>query len=60
MALLTQLFEPHLGPLFAEIELAAGDFDMLGALRRAGHPFTATPGARSGSLLVTTGNHHAD
>ncbi len=55
MARLTQLFEPHLRPPFAEAGLGNGDFDVLAALRRAGEPFTLSPGELSTSLLVTTG-----
>lgn len=55
MARLTQLFELHLRPPFADAGLGNGDFDVLAALRRAGEPFTLTPGQLSASLLVTTG-----
>lgn len=55
MARLTQLFDPHLRPPFVEAGLGNGDFDVLAALRRAGAPFTLTPGHLSVSLLVTTG-----
>ncbi len=55
MARLTQLFEPHLRPPFAAAGLGNGDFDVLAALRRAGKPFTLTPGQLASSLLVTTG-----
>ena len=55
MARLTQLFDPHLRPPFAEAGLGNGDFDVLAALRRGGTPFALTPGQLSTSLLVTTG-----
>jgi DNA-binding MarR family transcriptional regulator len=55
MARLTQLFEPRLRPPFAAAGLGNGDFDVLAALRRSGHPFTLTPGELSTALLVTTG-----
>lgn len=54
MARLTQLFEPHLRPPFAAAGLGNGDFDVMAALRRAGRPFTLSPGELSVSLLVTT------
>lgn len=55
MARLTQLIDPLLRPPFAAVGLGNGDFDVLAALRRAGDPFTLTPGGLSTSLLVTTG-----
>ena len=55
IARLTQLFEPHLRTPFVEAGLGNGDFDVLAALRRAGAPYTLTPGQLSTSLLVTTG-----
>lgn len=55
MARLTQLIDPLLRPPFAAAGLGNGDFDVLAALRRAGAPFTLTPGGLSTSLLVTTG-----
>lgn len=55
MARLTQLFEPHLRTPFVRAKLGNGDFDVLAALRRAGAPYTLTPGQLSTALLVTTG-----
>ncbi len=55
MARLTQLVDPHLRPPFVKAGLGNGDFDVLAALRRAGPPFTLTPGQLSTALLVTTG-----
>lgn len=55
MARLTQLIDPLLRPPFAAVGLGNGDFDVLAALRRAGDPFTLTPGRLSTALLVTTG-----
>jgi DNA-binding MarR family transcriptional regulator len=55
MARLTQLVEPHLRPPFAAAGLGNGDFDLLAALRRAGHPYRLSAGELSTSLLVTTG-----
>lgn len=37
----------------AEHDLNSGEFDVLAALRRAGAPHTLTPGALTGSVMVT-------
>ena len=55
MQRLTRTVDPLLRPTFAAAGLANGDFDVLAALRRAGRPFSASPGALSAALLVTTG-----
>lgn len=55
MAHLTQLFDTRLRSPFAQAGLGNGDFDVLAALRRAGTPYTLSPGQLSTSLLVTTG-----
>lgn len=38
---------------FAEHDLQPGEYDVLSALRRAGAPFTLTPGALTDSVMVT-------
>ncbi len=55
MTRLVERFERFLRPPFAAVDLGNGDFDLLAALRRAGEPFTLSPGELSESLLVTTG-----
>lgn len=55
MAHLTQLLDDRLRPPFADADLGNGDFDVLAALRRAGDPFSLSPGQLSSALLVTTG-----
>src|SRR3954468_12664293 len=40
-------------PVFAEVGLGNGDFDVLASLRRAGQPFRLTAGVLSASTLVT-------
>lgn len=52
---LVHLFDHRLRPPFATAGLGNGDFDVMAALRRAGAPFTLTPGRLATSLLVTTG-----
>jgi len=49
------LLEAGLRPVFAEVGLGNGDFDVLASLRRAGHPFRLTAGELSASTLVTSG-----
>ncbi len=55
MARLTQLLDDRLRQPFADADLGNGDFDVLAALRRAGDPFSLSPGQLSSALLVTTG-----
>jgi DNA-binding MarR family transcriptional regulator len=40
---------------FAAAGLGNGDFDALAALRRAGRPYSLSPGALAEAMLVTTG-----
>jgi DNA-binding MarR family transcriptional regulator len=49
------LLEAGLRPVFAEVGLGNGDFDVLASLRRAGQPFRLTAGELSASTLVTSG-----
>jgi DNA-binding MarR family transcriptional regulator len=49
------LLETGLRPVFAEVGLGNGDFDVLATLRRAGPPFRLTAGELSASTLVTSG-----
>ena len=44
-----------LRPPFAAAGLAAGDFDVLAALRRTDPPHALTPGELAGAVLVTSG-----
>src|SRR4051812_26931119 len=50
-----ELLEAGLRPVFAEVGLGNGDFDVLASLRRAGPPFRLTAGELSASTLVTSG-----
>jgi DNA-binding MarR family transcriptional regulator len=52
---LAQLLEAELEPVFARHGLSAGEFDVLAALRRAGHPYRLTPTEISRALLITSG-----
>jgi DNA-binding MarR family transcriptional regulator len=49
------LAERELERVFAEYDLAGGDFDVLATLRRSGAPYRLTPGALSRSTMITTG-----
>ncbi len=49
------LAQRELDRVFAEYDLAGGDFDVLATLRRSGAPFRLTPGALSRSTMITTG-----
>lgn len=62
MALLGRLAEAaqliareHLGPLFREHGLQAGEFDVLATLRRAGPPYALSPTALYDATMVTSG-----
>jgi DNA-binding MarR family transcriptional regulator len=50
-----ELLDAGLRPVFAEVDLGNGDFDVLASLRRAGPPFRLTAGELSASTLVTSG-----
>ena len=50
---LSALIQRELERVFADYELAGGDFDVLATLRRSGAP--VTPGELSRSTMVTTG-----
>ncbi|UYM03809.1 MarR family winged helix-turn-helix transcriptional regulator [Solicola gregarius] len=52
---LAETIDGLLRPPFAAAQLGNGDFDVLAALRRAGSPYTLTPGELSRAMLVTTG-----
>jgi DNA-binding MarR family transcriptional regulator len=52
---LAELLDAGLRPVFAEVGLGNGDFDVLATLRRAGLPFRLTAGELSSSTLVTSG-----
>lgn len=52
---LAQLMDTALRPPFAAAGLGQGDFDVLAALRRAGPPYSHTPGELRDSLMVTSG-----
>jgi DNA-binding MarR family transcriptional regulator len=52
---LASTINEQLRPPFAAAGLAAGDFDLLAALRRQGPPYEASPGALAAAMLVTTG-----
>jgi DNA-binding MarR family transcriptional regulator len=45
----------ELRAVYAEYGLGEGDFDVLAALRRAGHPYERTPGELAEHTMVTTG-----
>ncbi|CAM3539106.1 MarR family winged helix-turn-helix transcriptional regulator [Stackebrandtia soli] len=44
-----------LRPVFARRGLGEGEFDVLATLRRAGEPYTLTPGQLAASMMVTSG-----
>lgn len=52
---LAHMLDIALRPPFAAAGLGQGDFDALAALRRAGHPYSRTPGELRESLMVTQG-----
>ncbi len=52
---LAHLMDAALRPPFAAAGLAQGDFDVLAALRRAGAPYSRTPGELRDALLVSSG-----
>lgn len=52
---LANLLDQRLRPVFAEVGLGNGDFDVLAALRRSGEPFRLTPTELSASTMVTSG-----
>jgi DNA-binding MarR family transcriptional regulator len=52
---LADLLDQRLRPVFAEVGLGNGDFDVLATLRRAGEPFRLTPTELSASAMVTSG-----
>jgi DNA-binding MarR family transcriptional regulator len=52
---LAERLDAELRPVFAAAGLGAGDFDVLAALRRAGHPFELTPTELAASTMVTAG-----
>ncbi|WP_246081860.1 MarR family winged helix-turn-helix transcriptional regulator [Nocardioides litoris] len=47
--------DEELRPVFAAAGLAAGDFDVLAALRRSGAPYELTPGELGATTMVTSG-----
>ncbi len=49
------LLDGALRPPFEAEQLGNGDFDVLAALRRVGHPFALRPVELSRAMLVTTG-----
>ncbi|MGC5627742.1 MarR family winged helix-turn-helix transcriptional regulator [Georgenia sp. Z1344] len=49
----SDLISQGMREFFAEHDLQPGEYDVLSALRRAGDPFTLTPGALTGSMMVT-------
>ena len=52
---LAALLDAELAPVFAEVGLGNGDFDVLASLRRSGEPFRLTPGQLAGTTMVTSG-----
>lgn len=52
---LARTLDTALRPPFAEAGLGQGDFDVMAALRRAGPPYSQTPGELRDSLMVTSG-----
>jgi DNA-binding MarR family transcriptional regulator len=52
---LADRLDEELRPVFAEAGLAAGDFDVLASLRRAGTPYELTPGALGATTMVSSG-----
>ena len=52
---LADLLDAGLRPVFAEVDLGNGDFDVLATLRRAGPPFRLTAGELAASTMVTSG-----
>jgi DNA-binding MarR family transcriptional regulator len=49
------ILEAGLRPVFAEVGLGNGDFDVLATLRRAGAPYRLTPGELTATMMVTSG-----
>lgn len=45
----------ELRPVFERAGLSDGDFDLLAALRRAGDPFSLTPGQLAETTMITSG-----
>ena len=52
---LADRLDEELRPVFATAGLAAGDFDVLAALRRAGAPYELTPGELGATTMVSSG-----
>lgn len=52
---LSRVLEREINVLFERFGLNRGEFDVLAALRRSGHPFRLTPGQLADSLLISTG-----
>ncbi|MDQ6642744.1 MAG: MarR family transcriptional regulator [Actinomycetota bacterium] len=52
---LAELLDRRLRPVFTEVGLGNGDFDVLASLRRSGEPFRLTPTELSASMMVTSG-----
>jgi DNA-binding MarR family transcriptional regulator len=52
---LAELLDQALRPVFAEVGLGNGDFDVLASLRRAGEPFRLTPTELGATMMVTSG-----
>ena len=52
---LSDALDDELRPVFAAAGLSDGDFDVLAALRRSGEPYALSPGALSGTTMVTSG-----
>lgn len=52
---LADLLDERLRPVFAEVGLGTGDFDVLASLRRSGEPFRLTPTELCASMMVTSG-----
>ena len=50
-----QVARDHLNPLFQAHGLAAGEFDVLATLRRAGPPYALSPTALYDATMVTSG-----
>ena len=47
--------DPLLAPVFRDRGLGDGEFDVLATLRRAGEPYTLSPGDLGASMMVTSG-----
>jgi len=52
---LADALHAELRPVFAEVGLSDGDFDVLASLRRSGAPYQLTPGELAASTMVTSG-----